>query len=226
MTRLAGLILLQLLTAMWAYGDEPVGPRSADGAAGPWAAIEPIGTQEESGAARPVGESEKREIRRGTSSTRSTGVAPQDSGSGWTRSLGSLAAVVGVILFLSWGYKATAGKAAMSLKSRRPGLIQIVSRTSLSSRQSLCLVRVGPRMVLVGVGADSLRTLDVIDDADVVGQLAGAAESAKTSPAFKAALERDLSRYEDEQTPAAATPKVRDRIAKVLETLSRAKKTG
>lgn len=224
MTRTFRVLALLVCFAAAARADDPAA--AAD--PGPWSAIEPrrddaaASTGDAPASAAP---NEDRALRRGSSGSKSAGATPSDTGGGWLRSVGSLGAVVGVILFLAWGYKATTSGAAMRLKARRPGLIQIVSRTSLSNRQSFCLVRVGPRMVLVGVSGDALRTLDVIDDADLVSRLAGEAESAKTSPEFKAALERDLSRYEtDDAPPPAAPSNTRARIAQALETLARAKR--
>lgn len=228
----AARLLVVLVCTAAAWADEPPAADAAGRgeAVGPWSAIEPIqddliagtvlGGDGQSAAPR-----EDRAVRRSNSGARSTGAAAGEDGGGWLRSIGSLGAVVAVILFLAWGYRATTSGAAIRLRARRPGLIQIVSRTSLSNRQSLCLVRVGPRMVLVGMSGDGLRTLDVIDDADLVSRLAGEAESVKTDPRFKAALERDLSRYEPETAPAA-TPATgtRARIAQVLETLARAKR--
>lgn len=221
------LALFALAAAACARADEPIRAAPPDGDAA-WAAIEPkVGpaTQPaETTKGSAVVPADDRTIRRGTPVAKAGTSASSDGSGGWVRSLGALGAVVGVILFLSWGYKATAGGTALRMRARRPGLIQIISRTNLSSRQSFCLVRVGPRMVLVGVSGDALRTLDVIDDADLVGRLAGEAETQAASPAFKAALERDLSRYEAEPAPPARAPSnTRSRIAQLLGTLARAK---
>lgn len=119
----------------------------------------------------------------------------------WARTLGALAGVVGLIVFLAWGYRAmTGGHVSLLGKVKRPGLIEVISKTSLSARQTLCLVRIGPRLVLIGQTHDSLRALDVIDDPDLVAQLAG--EAARKRPdssqkEFQACLERQARGYQD-----------------------------
>ncbi len=103
-----------------------------------------------------------------------------DSGSqhrvGWWRTLGSLAAVVGLVLLLMWGYRliGSAGTRMTLLgKARRAHLIEVVARAPLSPKQSLCLVRLGPRLVLVGVGPDSMNVLNVIEDEALAARLLG-----------------------------------------------------
>lgn len=121
------------------------------------------------------------------------------AGQSWTRTLGALAGVVGLIVFLAWGYRAiAAGKLPLAGKARRPGLIEIVGRTPLSARQSLCLVRIGPRLVLVGQSHDNLRALDVIEDADLVARLAGEAARKRAGSShaeFHECLEREAREY-------------------------------
>jgi flagellar biogenesis protein FliO len=138
------------------------------------------------------------------------------------RSIGSLAAVVAVILFLAWGAKSLTRGGPLAGRTKRPGVIEIISRTALAPRQSLCLVRVGQRMVLVGVSQDSLRTLDVISDADAVAALAGEASAARTADAeraFRASLERETASYD---APAAIPPAGRSGMTDVRRRLSAA----
>jgi len=139
----------------------------------------------------------------------------------WTRTIGALAGVVGLIVLLAWGYRAMSGGQVPLLgKARRPGLIEVISRTPLSARQSLCLVRIGPRMVLIGQSQDALRVLDVIDDPELVARLAG--EVAQKRPGssrqeFQHCLEHEASDYADEIHPDG-TPDGR-RVAHVQQRL-------
>ncbi|MBU0617190.1 MAG: flagellar biosynthetic protein FliO [Planctomycetes bacterium] len=118
------------------------------------------------------------------------------------RTLGALAGVVGLIVLLAWGYRAmTGGRLTLLNKARRPGLIELVSKTSLSARQSLCLVRIGPRLVLIGQSPEHLRTLDVIDDADLAARLIGEAAQKRAGSSqaeFHECLEREAKGYEIE----------------------------
>lgn len=137
----------------------------------------------------------------------------------WSRSLLSLAGVVGLILLLAWGYRMVMGERISGLgRGRRPGVIEVVSRTTVAPRQSLCLVRVGPRMVLVGISSDGMRSLDVIDDPALAAQLAGDAEGARTGSSgdgFRGVLAGEASAYKstDDRAPAAE-PSARSRGAR------------
>jgi flagellar biogenesis protein FliO len=182
----------------------------------PWAVVKPEIPAEES---RPV----KRRSQGGTTAL----LAGKADGAGrsWTRTVGALAGVVALIVFLAWGYRALAGGALpLSTRPRRQGVIEIVSRAPLSARQSVCLVRVGPRLVLVGQSQDSLRALDVIDDADLVAQLAGRAAQKRADSSnaeFHGCLEREARAYQD---PADAVDETiapdAARIASVQEGLA------
>jgi len=129
-----------------------------------WEALEP-----------PLPDPEQRVVRRPAARVRAATNGPSGTeGFSWFRTIASLGAVVGLILLLGWGYRALlSGGLSLPARGRRPGLIEIVSRTALSPKQALCLVRVGPRMVLVGVTPDRLTALDVVEDADLTARLAG-----------------------------------------------------
>ena len=142
------------------------------------------------------------------------------------RTLGALAGVVGLIVFLGWGYRAMAGGNLMLLgKNRRPNVIEVICKTTLSAKQSLCLVRVGPRMVLIGQSPDTLRTLDVISDPAVVATLAGdaARRASNSSDAeFQNCLETEARAYkheEDGEINETFTPEGR-RIEDVRQSLT------
>lgn len=57
--------------------------------------------------------------------------------------------------------------------------LQIVARSYLSPKQSICLVRAGPRLIMVGVTVDRITHLTDIDDPDAAAQLIGQAEASK-----------------------------------------------
>jgi len=152
-----------------------------------------------------------------------------------------LAAIVGTIVLLGWGYRNLSGGRTM-LRPRRHGLIEVMSRASLSPRQSLALVRIGPRAVLIAYGADRTTALDVIDDAGLVAQLAG--ETAMSAPGsatteFRNALAAQDRAYSGSNEPApgsvAGTSSKRDnedlqaakrRLADVLEGIRARPRSG
>lgn len=146
------------------------------------------------------------------------------------RTLGALAGVVGLIVLLAWGYRAmTGGRLNLLSKPRRPGLIELISKTPLSARQSLCLVRVGPRLVLIGQSAENLRTLDVIDDADLAARLIGeaAGKRAGSSQAeFQDCLEREARSYPPDtvalnETISPEAPRLTDVRQGLTDTIQR-----
>lgn len=121
--------------------------------------------------------------------------APRESTS-WVRTSAALAGVVALIVLLGWGYRAAAGAATrwpLALRARNHGVLELVARMPVAPRQSVCLLRVGPRLVLLGVGGDGLRPLDVIDDADAAARLVAQARGAApaTSGDFQRALQAE-----------------------------------
>jgi flagellar biogenesis protein FliO len=139
------------------------------------------------------------------------------------RTTAALGAVVALILLLAWGYRAVASGGRLALSNRKPGLIEVLSRTALSPRQSLCLVRIGPRLVLLGVTPESVRALDVIPDADVAAQLTGqaAARRADSSSAeFARCLEQQSRAYAAEVPVDDAPTPEDDRLAELKQRLS------
>ncbi|GEM_PF-1025692 len=132
------------------------------------------------------------------------GLPGTPNGGSWVRTTASLGAVVGVIVLLGWGYRVMSvrgGGWRPALRGKHTPLIELVGRTPLSPRQSLCLVRIGPRLVLLGVTPDAVRALDVIDDADLTARLMGEAARRRadsSSAEFARCLEREARQYQPE----------------------------
>lgn len=205
-------------------GADAAAPATADSPAAlddPWSAVEP-----------QVPEREGRTLQRrtGTRSSPMTSNNAAQAQYSMARTLGALAGVVGLIVLLAWGYRAVSGgKLTLINKTRRPGLIELVSKTSLSARQSLCLVRVGPRLVLIGQSPERLRALDVIDDPDLASRLIGEAarDRAGSSQAeFHDCLEREAHDYDHDASPLTETmspsaPRINDVRRGLTETIQR-----
>ena len=71
-------------------------------------------------------------------------------------------------------------------------MLELAARLPLGPRQSLCLVRVGPRLVLVGLTGERISALDVIDDGDVTARLVAEAHQRRPdsqTAAFQRVLE-------------------------------------
>lgn len=138
-------------------------------------------------------------------------VSPQPAspaGTGYLRTTAALAAVVALIILLTWGYRAVAGhggRLALLLRGRHAGLIEVVSRLALSPRQSLCLVRIGPRLILLGLAPGGVQALDVIQDPDLVAQLLGQAAQ-RRGDSHTAEFARCLEHYAKGPQPEPEGP--------------------
>jgi flagellar biogenesis protein FliO len=81
------------------------------------------------------------------------------------------------------------------------GAMDVVARLPLSGKQSLLLVKVGRRLVLVGVSPEQMASLAVVDDADqvaaIVGRVAGG-RSDSISNSFADALGDETQAYAEE----------------------------
>lgn len=160
-------------------------------------------------------------------------VVATDRPKSWLRTTAALGGVVALIVILAWGYRAATGQAGawrLARGGRHAGLMEVVGRTALSPRQSLCLVRVGPRLVLLGVTPDAVRSLDVIQDADLTARLLGQATQQRpdsSTAEFARCLEREADSYETEEHGAdeTLTPEaerivsLRQRLAGAVERL-------
>jgi flagellar biogenesis protein FliO len=161
--------------------------------ADPWSSTEILAPRMD---ARPLRRSSGKNETAASSSATKGDSARSAGGTGW-RTAAALGGVVGLILLLAWGYRAVAngsGRWPLAFRNRHPALIEVISRVALSPRQSLCLVRIGPRLVLLGVTPDAVRTLDIVQDADLAAQLAGQVAQRRPdshSAEFARCLERE-----------------------------------
>lgn len=134
-----------------------------------------------------------------------SGATVQPPRAGWLRSTLALGLVIGLILLLGWGYRVTtgAGGAAALLRGRHAGLVEVITRVPLRPRQALLLVRVGPRLVLVGTSAESIRTLHTIEDEVLCARLLG--QAARGQPGSSTAEFAQVLQ-QAEQTPVEPDP--------------------
>lgn len=154
--------------------------------------------------------------------------SPSGPGTPWLRTIGSLACVVGLIVLLAWGYRVVAerGVGLPLARQRQAGLVEVLSRTSLSPRHSVTLLRVGARLVLVGQSRDGLARIDAFEDADFAARAAGQAATAGAagrSAEFRSSLagaEKDLAEAEAELDEAALPAE--GRLAELRDALTTA----
>ncbi len=127
----------------------------------------------------PRGPIEKEPLRRtapgaaataGPSTQKAAARAPAAGGFEVGRVATALAVVVILILLLRWIAKRFFGVAGVQRSSRA---VQVLSRSPLSPRQQLVLLRVGRRLLVVADGGGQMNTLSEITDADEVAALLG-----------------------------------------------------
>ncbi|QDV89173.1 Flagellar biosynthesis protein, FliO [Phycisphaerae bacterium RAS2] len=102
-----------------------------------------------------------------------------------------LAFVLVVIVALAWAARRMFPRMG---RVGGEGAITVLSRCALSPKQSLCLVRLGRRVVLLGLTADRINTLAEITDPDEAAMLTAAASSGRAQ-SFRSALAGMMSAY-------------------------------
>lgn len=116
----------------------------------------------------------------------------------------ALSVVLGVIFGLLWLLR----RYVPSVRKAPPGPLRVVARTTISPKQSVALLEVGRRYVLVGITADHLTNLGHIQDPDESFRLR--AQAADPRPAgrqnrFDELLSHEAAEYAEVE---AATPSV------------------
>jgi flagellar biosynthetic protein FliO len=113
----------------------------------------------------------------------------------------ALAAVLSLILLATY----VARRYVPAVRTLGSGAIQVIQRAPLSSKQSVALVQVGQRMVLIGITSDHISSLSVIDDPEECARLRGRAgrTAGKANRDFDTLLSKENGRYEDPPVEAA-----------------------
>ncbi|MCP4593134.1 MAG: FliO/MopB family protein [bacterium] len=112
----------------------------------------------------------------------------------WYRSsLVALGAVLGLILLVSYA----ARRYVPTVRAMSGGALKVTQRIPLSSKQSLALVQLGQRLVLVGVTPDRISTLSVVDDPEECARMRAASAGTSRTEAgdFEDALSRESGKF-------------------------------
>jgi flagellar biosynthetic protein FliO len=132
------------------------------------------------------------------SESKDLGRGRRGSGVWSVRDFWPLLSVLALIVVLAWIVK-------RSLPNRRvfagSGAIEVLSRTALSNKQSLVLVRMGRRLLLLGVTNEDMNTLCLVEDPDQVAMLVGEAAGERPGSmtrAFARAFEEESRAYEED----------------------------
>ena len=165
--------------------------------------------------AQPGGDLIRRSM---TTSAESAPSKPSLVGDG-VRVIGSLAAVLGLIVLMYWGTRRMLPQSALGGSS---GVIRVLARTHLSPKQKILLIQVGRRVLVVADGGSGqLNTLCQIDDPDeaaaLIGQVHG--ETIETSGrSFASLFGQARQRIRGSAASTAAVEEV-DELASAREQL-------
>lgn len=127
-----------------------------------------------------------------TTKNASAGAARKTSsaGSGWWTTMGSLVAVIALIVLVAKLVRRHSPAATRALPAEA---FRVLGRRSLDFRNAVHLVRLGSRLLVLGVSPEGMRTLAEITDPVEVDYLAGLctrSEPAATGAGFSRMLER------------------------------------
>jgi len=92
-----------------------------------------------------------------------------------------------------------------SNRKSMPTGVEILARSSMNPKQSLCLVQLGNRLVLLGQSPSNISSLQTIDDPDEIAQILGQLEQKKTlsiTNTFGKLFHREKELYEYDENPA------------------------
>jgi flagellar biogenesis protein FliO len=143
--------------------------------------------------------------------TQKTGLKPgtsttTSSGFGAGRVMTALAVVVILILLLRWAAKRFFGVSGAGRSTRA---VQVLSRSPISPRQQLVLLRVGRRLLVVADGGGQMNTLSEITDPDEVAALIGQLQDdhgERATKTFGSLFGKMRGTYEAEADSADAEP--------------------
>ncbi len=127
-------------------------------------------------------------------------------GSGALATLSALGVVIGLIFLFRWGVAKVSGTPIATASAA----VEVLSRSSVAPRSHVLLLRIGPRVLVVGESSGGLRTLSEVTDEQEVANLLQAVESAKPQSiagGFGTLLGRFNRQYDADGTDAqGATP--------------------
>jgi len=128
------------------------------------------------------------------------------SSGGWVRMLQPIAIVFGIMAVLTWAGRRWLPQARQA--SGAQSVIRILARQHLSGKQSLCLVKLGPSVVLLGITPDHISNVLEIRDPDAAASLVAAVASSKGKSFTKAMAAFSASSEPEE--PVEPEPRQQD----------------
>lgn len=129
--------------------------------------------------------------------------------------------VFGVMAVLTWAGRKWLPQARQA--SNAQSVIRVLARQHLSSKQSLCLVKLGPKVVLLGVTPESIANVLEIRDPDEAASLVAAVESSRGKSFTRAMAAFSASDVEEPSESGASDPspdaneQIREMVRRVRE---------
>ena len=132
-----------------------------------------------------------------------------------------LSIVLGLIAAIALAVRRFMPARAMMMNNAA-GVLEVVARTAVGPRQSVVMVRVAKRFLLLGVSADRITTLCIVDDAQSSAELMTEVASRRpgsSTQAFQNAFSEEASEFDDEEVDPtrSATGHVRGLLEKVRQ---------
>lgn len=210
--------LTVLVTAGVVMAQQPVSPPSIV-SAGPAGATQPE-SPAASPASQPISAFENRPIGGAASGAQSS---DNSTGSSWLSSaFWSLGLVVGLILLCAYAVKRWMPG---TLGGRQVGPFKMLARWSIATRQSLTLVQVGRRVLLLGVTPGQINTLAEVTDPAEIEAIAAKCSAGRSvwAEGFGQLLGRQQARMEEDVEPATAQREVGQLAEEIKAKLARLK---
>ena len=126
--------------------------------------------------------------------------AAESSAPSILRPMLALLAVLAAIMLLAYAFRRWVVKTP---RHRHHPAIEILARSAIGPRQSLCLIKLGPQLVLVGISPNHLASLCTIEDPEDIAQIRGLVE--KNAPhsvtnSFNKMFQQETRDYDPRET--------------------------
>jgi flagellar biosynthetic protein FliO len=216
-TLLAGVVLLAVARAASAEGrdDGPVRVAANRVPVAEAPVVAPPSEATPSKEERPILRREDRLFAKPAGTVRAETAGAQAASSAgwltWMRSLGPLVVVLLVIVGLAALAKRFAPQ-RLRAGLTGAGAIEVLARQYLSPKQSVAMLKVGRRIVLVGMSPDRLTHLETIHDPDEVAELVGRTASHR-SDSLTSTFQHEVLQQASAYDPNADSGDAEDRSA-------------
>ena len=120
------------------------------------------------------------------------------------QTVAALALVLGLIFLLRWLLGKWSGQGGVVGLSRKGQVIEVLTRTTISPKSHLLVLRVGHRLLIVNDSAQGMNTLATISDPDEIASVLAAVHGGKPGSVtgqFQEMLEHFNGEYQEQWHP-------------------------